>query len=311
MVTPGQSRDLPVLIIGFNRPDLVLSLIEELREIHPSRVFFAIDGPRHGNVNDRSDVVSCQEMIQEIDWDCIILFNFATTNHGAGYWPKKAVDWALSVESSILVLEDDVRIAKSFYYLADFLLKEKANQKDIFAICAWNLVGTNFSVTESSYLKTRYFSGGGGWATWKEKWDKFNQVFENQGKISFFTLLKENNFNMLMALYYKYNFRKNNSKYSFSWDYEVMKYIFKNKIGVLLPEVNMAENIGIGPKATHTRYLPIFKKSEIEVNRILIPKHDQVCKQFEKKYRRIRLILFLKAGILKVLRSIKNKVNFF
>ncbi len=307
MIPADQNRDLPILIIGFNRPDLVGSLIKELREIRPNKVFVAIDGPRDRNDRDNLDVILSREMVREIDWDCVVLTNFASTNFGAGYWPKKAVDWALSLEPKILVLEDDVRIAKSFYFLAQILLERYATKDNIFAVCAWNLVNTTNKTAEVSYLTTKYFSGGGGWATWRSKWEKFNDALGDTSNIFFSTLLKENNFNILMALYYSYNFRKNRSKSKFSWDYEIMKYIFKNGLTTILPTINMSENIGVGPKATHTYHLPIYKKSEIDVTQVRSPSLGLVFEGFEKKYRRIRLSLFLRAGIMKLLISIKKR----
>ena len=66
----------PILVIAFNRPDHLKVLIDRLREVQPTRIYFAVDGPREGNEAEKHKVTECQEMVSDIDWGCEIVTNF-------------------------------------------------------------------------------------------------------------------------------------------------------------------------------------------------------------------------------------------
>ena len=44
---------MPILIIAFNRPNLLIKLIKSLENLKPSKLYFACDGPRKNNKNDQ------------------------------------------------------------------------------------------------------------------------------------------------------------------------------------------------------------------------------------------------------------------
>ena len=70
----------PILVIAFNRPDHLKVLIDRLREVQPTRIYFAVDGPREGNEAEKHKVTECQEMASDIDWDCEVTIKFQGSN---------------------------------------------------------------------------------------------------------------------------------------------------------------------------------------------------------------------------------------
>ena len=60
----------PLLLIGFNRPELFGQLIARLSETQPSKIYVAIDGPRVGNPTDLEKVTATRDLVNSIDWPC-------------------------------------------------------------------------------------------------------------------------------------------------------------------------------------------------------------------------------------------------
>ena len=74
--------------------------------------------------------------------------------------------------------------------------------------------------------------------------------------MSFFSLLKLNNFNFFISLYFWINFYRIKHKYINAWDYQINYLLFVTNMKVLKPDRNLSTNIGIGTSATHTKKMP-------------------------------------------------------
>lgn len=53
----------PILLIGFNRPDIIKKTLQNLREYSLEKLYIAIDGPRTGNVEDEINVKKVLEIV--------------------------------------------------------------------------------------------------------------------------------------------------------------------------------------------------------------------------------------------------------
>ena len=62
-----------------------------------------------------------RELVSIVDWPCSVQTLFSESNLGSGLWPHKSISWALSKSEKLLILEDDVRITKTFYELSYYL----------------------------------------------------------------------------------------------------------------------------------------------------------------------------------------------
>ena len=107
--------DVPVLIIGFNRPDLLQILINRLREINPRMVYLAVDGPRDNNPDDREKVSQVHACFELIDWDCEKKSLFRTENLGCRHGVTASIDWFFSQQPFGIILEDDCIPAPEFF----------------------------------------------------------------------------------------------------------------------------------------------------------------------------------------------------
>lgn len=278
------NTNLPVLLIAYNRPEMVLRSINKLREIKPRKIYFAVDGPKINNRSDSNKVQDCIDNAKYIDWECEVYTKFSPINQGCALGVSSAISWVFENEEFVLVLEDDIEINKDFYEIASKLLFHYRDSKEIFAICASNISNFSPKRSEETYFFTKYFSGWG-WATWKDRWQDFDVgVFEKQ-KIDFIKILKYSNFNPIVTIYFLYNFLKVKSKKLDTWDYQINYLIMKNNLMVIKMSRNFSKNHGIGKDATHTKKLPYYGFYDEKVSVFRHPEKIDVNILREKKHR--------------------------
>lgn len=299
--------NLPVLIIGFNRPEKLVNIIKILEEIQPNKVYFSIDGPRENYHADTKNVLASRALVNKITWDCEVKTNFSEKNYGVGLWPKLSIDWIFSREEFALILEDDVEISTSFYKFCQKLIMQEYFSDEVFAICAWNIVDVSSRYTKYHYFRTKYFSGGGGWATSKEMWSQYSHQIEELGIMRFWKIIRFNDFNILMSLYLIYNFYMIRYSRLKAWDYQVLNLCMNKSLINIIPVLNMSQNTGVGEKATHTNFLPYLEKYEMDVNKLLHPPRDSYDKIYDQKYRKVRVKMIIISVIRKTLKNILGK----
>jgi len=290
-------EDIPVLLISFNRPEMTLGSIKNIKLFRPKKVYFSVDGPRKQYPYDLEKVRKCQELSKKIDWDCEVIEMFSEVNFGSGEWPYRSISKALEIEERILIIEDDVRISPEFYkVLRDLMIRYEEN-KEVFAICASNISQASSTGHGEDYFFTRYFSGWG-WATWANRWENYDFIIPKENKLTFWFLLKENRFNILVSLYFYLNMYLIKIHKLRAWDYQVNHMIFKNKLLNVKMTKNLSTNEGIGLSATHTKFMPKLEIREIDSQYIRHPvtimcdnKQDQV---WRKNRMRFLLISWLK-----------------
>ncbi len=245
--------DTPILILGFNRPNLFADLLNTLRDLSPTNVYVAIDGPRDGNEEDVLNVEKTYSSIHLIDWQCRLKVLKRESNLGCGLAVSSAISWVFESESKIIVLEDDIRPNKSFFEFCSQALIRFANDERIMTI-------SGHSVIEIDESKDRFrlskYPDIWGWATWKRSWNLYQFSIADLPKISFRQLLAIYNGNFLLAMNSAFNFRKMRLHIIDTWDYQLLYCSFLHNKLHLIPNYNLASNVGFGGQATHTRFLP-------------------------------------------------------
>jgi len=240
----------PILIILFNRPDLALKLLERLREIKPSKLYIAADGPREGREKDKELCAETRDIVKKIDWDCEVKTLFRDKNVGCGIGVSSAITWLFENEEYGIILEDDCFPDLSFFSFCEELLIKYKDDVTVFQIS-----GTNFQNGimrgEGSYYFSR-FSGIWGWATWRRAWETFtfdlsdveevfksgklNHVFQSKSeKLFWFSKLKKESLKLVYD----------------AWSYQWLYNEWRNKGMGIAPNLNLISNIGFDNNSTH------------------------------------------------------------
>jgi hypothetical protein len=284
--------DTPVLLLGFNRPHLFRELINCLREVAPTNIYIAVDGPRNLNANDALAVLETISLIKNIDWECNVHVLKQESNLGCGLAVSTAISWVLELEEMVIILEDDIRPIPSFFEFCELMLQHYRYDERIMTIGGHSTI--QIANTSQDYHLSKYPEIWG-WATWKRSWDLYKYSLNELPKISFKQLLKVYGGNVLLATQSWMNFRAIRNHSIDTWDYQLVYSSFRfNKLHVI-PNYNLTENVGFDNLATHTRFLPVPSPDPKEIKNIRFDAAIECQSSFERQSRAFLQRQFLKS----------------
>lgn len=275
--------DTPILLLGFNRPNLFAELLKTIREISPTKLYIAIDGPRDGNTDDSVKVEETSSCINLIDWNCSLKVLKRDKNLGCGLAVSSAISWVMQTELKVIILEDDVRPNRSFFEFCSQALNHFADNERIMSIGGHSTI--EISSKKDAFRLSKYPEIWG-WATWKRSWDLYEFSLTNLPKISFRQLLSLHDGNLILAAQSSINFRKIRSHSIDTWGYQLVYTSFLYDKLHLLPNCNLTENLGFDSQATHTKYLPFPSPNSKEIESL----NFQIKPLFLDKYERLTRI---------------------
>lgn len=259
--------DIPVLVLGFNRPDRVRQLIERLRFVKPQQLFYAVDGPR-GHLSTDAELVSqTQALAGEFDWDCTVHTLFQSENLGCAHGVTAGINWFFTHVEEGIILEDDVLPDSSFFPFCSELLERYRDDPRVWCISGSNRLPNNVSARDYSY-RFSAIPQVWGWATWRDRWEKYSLDIRNWRArgLSNLSLLKTVNYSPSAFAFWSANFDLMAKMAVDTWDTQLVNAAMRNKAFAVIPNVNLVENIGWGSNATHTREVPRSLQNVAEIS---------------------------------------------
>ena len=238
----------PVLLVGFNRPDYLQKVFNQIKRYKPDRFYVAIDGPREYVQGEREKCRECQQIINQIDWDCDLNTMFREKNVGCGFGVSGAASWAFEKEDSLIILEDDCVPVDSFFKFCEMMLEKYENDTRVWQVAGRSYHPNSKFFEHSDYIFSHY-PHVWGWATWKRCWEQFD--FNMKDLPEYLSLggslntsgskklgVRENRkFKMV------YDDIKSIELYQ-TWDYQWGYLLAKNNGLSIVPKKNLVHNIG-------------------------------------------------------------------
>lgn len=226
-----------VLLIFFNRPNETKKVFEQIRIARPPRLYLASDGARKFIPDEKELVDDLRHwIISNIDWTCEIHTLFREKNIGCGAACSGAITWFFENEPCGLIFEDDCVPCQSFFYFCNELLDKYKNNNKV-----WGISGNQFDQTlnvRETYIFTR-LTHGWGWATWADRWDKFNfnlTGWNNKFIYKFHKAKKVRDF-------YNYIFDRK-KKADGGWAFQMQLLVMRYNGFFVHPSKNLVKNIG-------------------------------------------------------------------
>ncbi len=241
----------PVLIIIFNRPDFVKNLIDILREVQPTELYVAADGPRDGNAQDIERCHSARNEIESVDWECKIHKKYSDKNLGCGFNPSDGITWALNNSGESIILEDDCMPSIDFFKYCDELLEKYREDDRVMMIS-----GNNHTLGKCNLFYSYAFSHHTqtyGWATWDRAWKKYDLNMELWPEVRSYEWIESWTGSKKSAKYWHGIFDMcYNKELESAWDYQWTFCCWINHGLNIIPKVNLVSNIGFTSEGTHT-----------------------------------------------------------
>lgn len=158
-----------LLIVCFNRPDLLARVLEKIPEDFRGPIFVSRDGPRHDYPGDFSAVKEVETIVLRSLGDrSNFRLNFHSSNLGCRVHVQTAIDWFFSHVSEGIILEDDCVPGQDFFpFCLEMLEKWRGNPK-VMHISGDNSFGVLAPKGASYGFSTRPLVWG--WATWRRAW---------------------------------------------------------------------------------------------------------------------------------------------
>jgi len=176
---------VPIMVCGFNRPDMLRKVLEAVREASPQKLYLVLDAPRPGHDPDWPGYKECRKLFDSVDWAENVHRNYAETNMGCGKRMTTGINWVFEHEDRAIILEDDCVPDALFFKFCDELLEKYKEDNRIGAISGHmepiQLKKVNFF--GASYCFDRMFSCWG-WATWRRAWRYHDPKLSYLGTLS-------------------------------------------------------------------------------------------------------------------------------
>jgi hypothetical protein len=238
--------NIPVLIIGYNRPLLLEKLLSHLNGIGVKKIYVALDGPKNEH-----DSVPCMQnlnLVKQNKHGLEIKVLHRDYNLGCCLGVISALDWFFSEEHFGAVIEDDCFPDSSFFqFLSN--ARENTTQMPLSKLrifTAHNPFDHNFRGDLSNKVLIH------GWATHSIVWKKVRNDYFKFKAPAITNKLGENR-SLQEALYWWANSTRAKLGIIDTWDGIFNDQVWRLGFKTLIPESNMVENLGFGPSATHTK----------------------------------------------------------
>lgn len=273
----------PVLFLIFNRPDLTARVFARIREVRPSRLFIAADGPRVNHPGDVADCLATRAVVAHVDWPCNVITHFREVNAGCRAAVSSAITWFFEQVDAGIILEDDCLPAPSFFPYCAELLERYRDHPQVMSISG-DRFGTK-SIRGASYAFSIYHHIWG-WATWRRAWCHYDEMDTSSacasGTADLYKLFR----NRKVVRYWSSVATRFAGGQIDTWDYPWLFSCWKMAGLSVVPCVNLVENIGFDSRATHTRQgdSPLAGPSRDTLLFPLVhPKRVQRCRTIESE----------------------------
>lgn len=289
----------PILFLTFNREKQTFKVFDKIKDNKPTKLYLASDGPR--NISEEKVVKNIREtLINQIDWDCKIGTKFNENNLGCKKAISAAIDWFFQNEEMGIILEDDCLPNDSFFTFCNQLLMKYKDNKKIGMIS-----GDNFQFGKRRGCADYYFSNYPhiwGWATWKDRWDKYNVNLQEINDTKF---IEEIFSDTKTRKYWLEIFYKMKNEEIDTWDYQWNFTLWKENQLTIIPNKNLISNIGFGENATHTKSESKF--SNIKTEEMALKVHPIEIKVNLEADHYTSKIMFHKTNIIiRILKKLKR-----
>ena len=238
----------PILVIAFNRAESTRKVLEALTLSNVHEIYFAVDGPRIGVIDDLARVSEVTSLVDEFKGRLKFKTLIRDTNLGCRLAVTDAITWFLSQEIFGIILEDDCVPSEEFLIFASRMLTLYQDQENIM-----HVGGSSYLRQDVDYPYNHYFSSFHevwGWATWARAWKFFqldpglHTIEEDELILNHFKSKKIANWFMGYLIQVR---AENPSVWSTQWSLSIIK----NKGIAVNPIGNLVKNIGFSPDSTH------------------------------------------------------------
>jgi hypothetical protein len=244
---------VPVLLIGFNRPNFLKNRIYELSKMPIKHLYISVDGGALSNQEETESIIAYAQKILPNYINLYVdqkLINLGVVKH-----VTSAIANVLNKYKYLVIVEDDIELSANFYVnmLAGLNLQIKLGMKGI--VGASSPINIKQIKIFSNKWRESSYCGIWGWACSKEIWDLYNYDLRN---IDFEKALSRSSswkkLNLFQQQLWIGRFLKVQKNPLHTWDIQLQYWSFFHDFVNMYPVSSLIKNIGFNDyRALHTK----------------------------------------------------------
>lgn len=240
----------PVAFLIFNRPDTTTQVFKEIAQAQPPKLLVVADGPRPDRPDEAKKCAAARAIIEQVNWPCEVLTNYADTNMGCKRRVSSGLDWVFDTVEEAIILEDDCVPHPTFFRFCEELLVRYRDDERIMHISGHN-VQFGRKRTPYSYYYSRY-NHCWGWASWRRAWQYYDVTMKHWPEVHKEGWLYDILGSRSAVAYWTRIFQMVYEGKIDSWAYRWTFACWLQSGLSILSNCNLISNIGFGAFATHT-----------------------------------------------------------
>ena len=128
--------NIPILLLTYNRPELLERVFEQVEKIRPEKIYVVSDGPK--NDEDALKIERSREFLSLKSREFTIIQLNRNENLGCRKSVSSGISWFFDQEEMGIILEDDCLPSESFFNYCKELLNRYKNDERIYSISGFN-----------------------------------------------------------------------------------------------------------------------------------------------------------------------------
>lgn len=241
----SNQRDTPLLVIGYQRTESVVSILEAALSSGITRLFISVDYPAKPSFRSLEVHQQIVEIVSQYSHKFHMLtYRYLESNQGCALHVLSSIDWAFEFVDELIILEDDCIPSAAFFDFARDGLSAMKNHSDIALVCGTQHVPREMNSWQ--FYKSKYALTWG-WATNHSSWQAIKMNMTGAVKKMPLDLF---NFNA-EEIYWQEGARRAYEGFVDVWDTPLVNYLQTSDYFALLPSENLVSNIGSDRAATH------------------------------------------------------------
>jgi len=246
-------RNVPILIVGYNRPDFLKKRLLEVSKMSVKKIYISVDGGLESRSPEMLELLRNAHNYFKDSQEVIISHhksNLGLTNH-----ISQAVSEVLKENNFLVIVEDDVILSENFYNNMLHGLGVLSTKKVKGLVCAFSPISIKRNkIFKNKWRNTCYFSCWG-WACSKEIWQHYSNEI---GAIDLDESLKYSKIWKKLSLEQKKvwfaRFKKVANNPAYTWDIQMQFISFANNFTNIAPMFRFIGNEGFNDdRAVHTK----------------------------------------------------------
>ena len=249
----------PVVLFVFNRlaqTRITITALQKNNLAPFTDLIIYSDGPR--SFEDDDSVCKVREYLRTVRGFKSIKICEREKNFGLASSIMSGLGEQFNNYESLIVLEDDVLVSRSFLSFMNDCIYRFKDEKDVWHISGWNYpLSTSFGVDVFKWQVMNCW----GWATWKDRWCKFERKpVEQYNKLAENNLLR---FDLGLKGLFSNQILDNIHSKKKTWAVFWYLTIFLNAGRCINPIISFTENIGHDGSGVHSGNFNPYKQSSL------------------------------------------------